>query len=125
MGVGDPLSALYKLPGPVPAGHWHLVGDGIINEPCDVRFDVLWTTASSETPIATFRHHFDPAPAPNQFDAVGFDGDADGVAAPAHAGDYLVLRISIESTHPPGTYQYIPNGDGIYAQGRIPSLTLP
>jgi hypothetical protein len=98
----------------------------VVTEPCDVRFDVLWLRpGSGESTLATFRHHFDPPPAARAFDAVPYDGEAEGIAAAARPGDYLVLRMSIESTHPPGTRQYIPDGDTYQSGGRIPSLTLP
>jgi hypothetical protein len=109
----------------VPAGAWKLIGDGRVLTACDVQFDVLWRTAGGDTSIASFAHHFDVPAAPGQFDAVAFDGDAAGFAAPAVAGDHLVLRFSITSIHPAGTRPYIPNADGATANGRIPSLITP
>jgi len=125
VGVGDPLEAPYRLGGAIPAGPWRLVGDGIIVDACDVQFDVLWRTGAGDTTVASFSHHFDVPASPGQFDAVAFDGSADGIAAAATAGDHLVLRFSITSMHPAGTRPYIPNGDGGDALGRIPSLITP
>jgi hypothetical protein len=111
------------LQGPLRAGTWHLVGDGIMLDAADVQFDVVWRSPAGDQTLATFTHHFAPAPAPAQFDAVPFDGDAPGLAAAARDGDQLVLRITPVSG--PMTPSYIPNGDGAAAHGRIPSLTLP
>ena len=62
MGIGDPLEAAYRLPATIPGGRWGLVGDGLIFESCDVRFDVLWQRGTSEMPIVSFSHHFDAPP---------------------------------------------------------------
>ena len=129
MGVGDPLEAAYKLRGAVSAGSWHLIGDGEILEPCDIRYDVLWRTARAGSPdviLATFSHHYDvPTDAGTIYDAVPYEADAVGIAAPASPGDRLVLRYTVTSQHPPGTRQFIPNGDGAFSHGRIPQLVLP
>jgi hypothetical protein len=125
VGVGDSLEAPYRLTAPIPAGRWGLVGDGKIITSCDVQFDVLWRSATGDVTIASFSHHFDPAAGPNSFAPVPFDGQADGVAAPAAVGDHLVLRFSITSTHPPNTTQFVPNADGSIDGGRIPALILP
>jgi hypothetical protein len=123
VGVGDSLEAAYTLSGPLPAGTWHLVGDGIVFEAADVRYEVLWRTAGGDAPLVEFQHHFEPLTGAQQFDATPFEADARGLAAPARAGDQLVLRFSAASASP-GTV-FIPNGDGAKAHGRIPSLTLP
>ena len=124
MGVGDSLEAPYVLKGPLAAGRWKLVGDGIALEAADVRYEVIWRNATRDMPIVQFRHHFDPVQAA-PFKAIGYDEEADGVAAAAVAGDQLVLRFSIASTHPAGTKQWVPNADGSVKNGRIPSLLLP
>src|SRR5438105_9833338 len=109
------------LGGPIKAGTWHLVGDGIIINAADVTFDVLWRDGAGDHPIATWQHHFDPQA--GGFDAVGFEADAPGVEAKAKANDQLVLRFTVQGT---GTgVLYIPNGDGTNAKGRIPTITLP
>jgi hypothetical protein len=126
VGIGDPLEAAYRLPAPIPSGRWGLVGDGLIFESCDVRFDVLWRRATSEMPIASFSHHFDAPPdGLTRFDAVAYEDETDAGAVPAVAGDLLILRFTVVSIHPPGTRQYAPNGDGARAKGRIPFLRLP
>ncbi len=85
-------------------------------------FDVLWRDAAgTDHPLASVSHHFDPQPA--GFNAVQFEADAPGVAAPARSNDHLVLRFTAQGA---GTgILYIPNSDGANAMGRIPSLTLP
>ncbi|MDB4968047.1 MAG: hypothetical protein JWN44_3736 [Myxococcales bacterium] len=109
------------LAGPIKAGSWHLVADGIVLDPVDVTFDVLWRDAGGDHPIATWQHHFDPQP--TGFDAVAFEADAPGVEAKAKSNDQLVLRFTVQGS---GTgVLYIPNGDGTKAKARIPTLTLP
>jgi hypothetical protein len=124
VGVGDPLEAAIDLVAPIPAGTWHLVGDGVVIEPVDVRFDVLWRPKSGapDVTLATWFHHFDPDPT-GMFNAVPFEADSLGVAADAHDGDQLVLRFS--ATGATISMAYIPNGDGAHTNGRDPSLTLP
>lgn len=127
MGVGDSLEATFPLVGPIPAGSWHLVGDGIVLASCDLEFDVIWRHGS-DTTLASFSHHFDPRTAPPKFDATQFEADAPGLSAQAAAGDQLVLRFtaSVMADAGAGVVDvYIPNGDGANAHGRIPSLTLP
>jgi hypothetical protein len=109
------------LTGPIKAGTWHLVGDGIVLNPADVTFEVLWRDATGEHPIANWQHHFDPQP--TGYNATAFEGDAPGLAADAKPNDQLVLRFKATGT---GTgILYIPNGDGTKAQGRIPTIVLP
>ena len=123
MGVGDPLEAAIELQAPLPAGPWHLVADGIIIQPVDVRFDILWRRAGGgDTTLATFMHHFDPRP-PGMFDAVPFEDTALGPAADAHKGDQLVLRYGAMGATV--EMAYIPNGDGAMLNGRIPFIELP
>ena len=49
-----------------------------------------------------------------------FETDLVGMAAPAVAGDLLVLRFTTV-----GGGSYTPNGDGAFAGARDPNLTLP
>jgi hypothetical protein len=107
---------------PIKAGTWHLVGDGIVFDPGDVTFDILWRDSAGDHPIATVTHHFDPLAAGN-YQAQPFETDLPGAAADAKAYDQLILRFSVTSTST--GLVYIPNGDGANAQGRIPSITLP
>jgi hypothetical protein len=106
----------------VHAGDWHLVGDGIIFDSVDVTFTVLWRSSTGDVKLTEFKHHFDPQE--SGFNAVPYDGDATGIAAPAHAGDLLVLRFSATGSTAQGLL-YQPNSDGTTAMGRIPSLKLP
>jgi len=111
------------LKGPISAGTWHLVGDGIVTESVDVTFQVIWRTqAGQDTLLASFAHHFDPLPG-NSFDAIPFEADATGIAAAAAEGDELVLRFTGASAL--NEMAYVPNGDGRLTDGRIPNLTFP
>lgn len=129
MGVGDSqLEAAFALRGPIPAGTWHLVGDGAIIASVDVRFELIWRsrgadggTGGTDVVLASFDHHFDPQA--SGFDAVAFEGDAAGPAAAARAGDQLVLRFTASNTT--ASTAYVPNGDGAQANGRIPYVDLP
>lgn len=129
MGVGDPLEAGYRLKGPLPAGTYHLVGDGIVFESVDMRFDLVWREggqASAEHPIVSFTHHFDALAGDAKFtNAIAFEADAEGAAVPSTSNDLLVLRFSVTSQHPTGSNQYLPNGDGELYRGRIPSIRIP
>lgn len=122
MGTGGPLEATYTLVGPIDAGTWHLVGDGIVIEEVDVLFEVLSRRGTQDQAIASWLHHFTP-PA-SGFDAVPFDASATAAAVPAQSGDLLVFRYSVVAgaTRP---MAWIPNGDGANAHGRIPSIQLP
>lgn len=122
MGVGDSLEAEFTLVAPIGAGDWTLVGDGLILEPVDVRFELLWRDAAGEHPIVTFEHHFELPPG-DPFDAVHYEETLPGLAVTAAAGDELVLRMQA----PTATLglSYILNGDGAAHGGRIPFLTLP
>jgi hypothetical protein len=121
VGVGDPLEATYPLSGPIVAGTWHLVGDGLVLLPVDMRFDVLRRGAGPDEVIVSFSHHFDP---PEGFDAVRYEADAAGSAVAAAPGDVLVLRMTAVQSTGSGP-AFIPNADGGHTNGRIPSLTLP
>jgi hypothetical protein len=129
VGIGDPLEAALPLAGRIAAGTWHLVGDGIVLYPADVRYDVIWRHGGSDTLLATVSQHFEPLPTgPTQFDATPFAADVAGSAADAKAGDQLVWRFSVgapDGGATSGGFLFIPNGDGINAHGSIPSLTLP
>jgi hypothetical protein len=121
VGAGGSLEATYPLLADLKAGTWHLVGDGIIINAGDVTFEILWRDASGDHRLATFMHHFEPLP--TGYLAQAYEDDAAGVAAPAKAGDLLVLRFKATATTT--GLVYIPNGDGAKAMGRIPNLTLP
>jgi hypothetical protein len=85
----------------------------------------LWRTAAGDTELVHFTRHFDEGMGPNQFDAVKYDDDAQGIAAAAQPGDQLVLRFTATGSGPQGTRLFIPNADGANANGRIPSITPP
>ncbi len=109
------------MAGPIAAGNWHLVGDGIALVPADVTFAVSLDHAGTDTPIVSFMHHFDP-PSGNSY-AVPFDADQMGAMVPAIEDDLLVLTISVANSTSGAAF--IPNADGPHSMGRIPSLTLP
>jgi hypothetical protein len=126
VGVGDSLEAALQLAGPIKSGTWHLVGDGIVLQPADVQYEVVWRHDGVDSPIVQWIHHFEVQPSPVRFDAVRFEADAAGAAVPAAPGDRLVLRWSIPGPDGgSGSTAFIPNGDGANSQGRIPSLTIP
>jgi hypothetical protein len=111
---------------PIPAGTWHLVGDGEVIASVDIRYDLIWRAGGgdaggTDVVLATFDHHFDPQP--SGFDAVAFEDEASGPAADAKAGDLLVLRITASNTT--ASTAFIPNGDGASSNGRIPYVDLP
>ncbi len=124
MGVGDPLEASAALAGPINAGRWHLIGDGLVVDPVDITYEVIWRGSAGDKVLATWQHHFDAPPAgPDRYKAVRYEDDADGAAAEATAGDKLVLRF--KAAQAASAMPFIPNGDGFMANGRIPSITLP
>jgi len=121
VGAGGSLEAAYTLSGPIAAGTWRLVADGIIIEPVDVRFQILWRAGSTDTELAAFTHHFDPLPA--GYRAQAYEETAEVEAVPAASGDQLILRYSGQSESLP--MAYVPNGDGDEVGGRIPFIDLP
>lgn len=126
MGVGDSLEAALPLAGPIKAGNWHLIGDGVVLSAIDLEYQVIWRHGGTDTTVVQWTHHFDLPPAPTKFDAVAFEADAQGAAVPGKSGDQLVLRWSIPGPDGgAGAIAFIPNGDGVATKGRIPSLILP
>jgi hypothetical protein len=121
VGIGDPLEAAFSLGGPIPAGTWTLVGDGVIIEPVDVTFEILWRGAAGDEVVATFEHRFEPQE--EGFDAVHYEATREAAAVPAEAGDELVLRY--RAANATISMAYIPNGGGERYGGRIPFLDLP
>lgn len=107
----------------IPAGTWHLVGDGIITESVDVHFEMIHRRAGvADVDICTWDHHFDPLPG-GSFDAQALDADATGTAVDFEAGDQLVFKYTGASATLPNAY--IPDGDGATKHGRNPNITLP
>lgn len=134
MGVGDSLEATYALRGPVPAGVFRLVGDGILAGEgvtfMDVRFDVLHRPAEAgggEALLARFENRF-VRDLNARFRAVQYERAAEGWGTPPPAGSSgspgsLVLRVTALDGSVGGSF--ILNGDGDRAGGRIPRLDLP
>ena len=121
MGVGDPLEAAAELDGPLRAGTWHFVGDGLILADVEMTFDVIWRGGGGDQVVVSFAQHFTQV---SDADAERFEADAAGAAIAAKAGDQLVLRMTAVRSATTHT-AYIPNADGSLTHGRIPSLTLP
>ena len=131
----DTLEAAYTLYGPIPAGRWHLVGDGILTGTgvtnITVQFEVRLRPRTAvadelDTVLVTTQNTFQrDLQAP--FAPVLFETTADGLAAPAAAGDRLIWRI--HALRGDSGAMYIPNGDGDrrgqFPGARIPRLDLP
>ena len=92
MGTGGPLEAAFTLAGPIGAGTWRLVADGIIIEDVDVRFELIWRATSGDDVLATWDHHFTAVP--GDFRAQPFEATADVEPVGAAAGDRLVFRYA-------------------------------
>jgi len=122
VGAGGSQEAEFTLLGDVPAGEWRLVADGIIVQPVDVRFELIWRKAAGgDTTIAMWDRHFDPLPM--GFDAQAYEVTAQGPALTNATGDQLIFRYTGTNSALP--MAYIPNGDGAEANGRIPYIDLP
>lgn len=132
MGVGDSLEAAYALRGPVPAGLFGLIGDGILAGEgvtfMDVRFDVLHRQANGgEALLVRFENRF-VRDLNARFRAVRYERAAEGWGTPPPAGSsgspgLIVLRVTALDGSLNGSF--ILNGDGERAGGRIPRLDLP
>ena len=122
MGAGRSQEAEYLLRGDLPAGEWHLAGDGIIGEAVDVHFEIFVRRAdTTEIPLVEWNHHFERLPV--GFDAQAYDATAQGPAVTFVEGDQLVFRYT--GTGGTATMAYQPNGDGASRNGRIPFIDLP
>lgn len=84
-----------------------------------VRFDIIWRSGPRDVVLATSTHTF----VPTGGNAILYEADLAGIAAPAAPGDQLVLKFTTTAGEP-GAY-YIPNGDGALVGGRTVNLTLP
>lgn len=126
MGAGSSQEARFTLLDDLPSGTWKLVGDGIILQSVDVTFEVFVERgpqgASVELPVVSWQQHFDPL-SDGSFDAIPYEATARGPAISLQRGDRLVFRYSGQSAT--SRNAYVPNGDGIRQNGRIPNLTLP
>lgn len=119
---GSPQEAAYALKASVPAGTYHLVLDSIIIKPVDVTFDLIWRQGTTDISLATWTQHFEPLPGAS-YDAQPFEFDESCGAINFKAGDQLVFRYTGANTT--SLEAYIPNGDGVHANGRIPHIELP
>jgi hypothetical protein len=118
IGVGDSNQAPFTLIAPIPAGTWHLVGDGedVALQPV-VQFDIIWRHGGASTTVASTTHTFvGPGTVP-------FATDLTGTAVDPQPGDQLILVFSTIGGG--NNASYTPNGDGSTAGGAVPNLTLP
>lgn len=125
------IEAPYTLRGPIFAGVWNLVADGIIAgsnvRSITIQFEMRWRRKGagddSGDLVILSREHTFVRNVDQPFSAVPYEDRVQGVAAAAEPGDSLILRITAQNGDT-GAF-YIPNGDGQNAQGRIPHLDLP
>jgi hypothetical protein len=107
----------------VPAGTWRLVADGIIIQPVDVQFDLVWRRpGADDVLLLTWETHFEPLGGAN-FDAQPYEVTGAARAIDWIDGDQLIFRYT--GTGSDLAMAYIPNGDGDDAGGRIPFIDLP
>jgi hypothetical protein len=99
------------------------VCDGVIIDPVDTTFELIWRTAGgADTVLATWTEHFDPIGG-GVFDAQPCQLSAEAIAIDFAPGDQLVYRYTGEGTAL--NMAYIPAGDGELVNGRIPYIDLP
>jgi hypothetical protein len=122
VGAGSSQEAAFLLVDDLPSGTWKLVGDGVILQSVDVTFEVLVRRGASELPVVRWEQHFDPLGG-GSFDAVPYDASASGPSVKVQQGDQLIFRYTGQSAT--SRNAYVPNGDGVRQNGRIPNLTLP
>ena len=122
MGAGGSQDAPFDLRASVPGGTYHLVLDAVIIASVDVTFDLIWRRGATDTVLVEWNDHYDPLPGGN-YNAQAFEYDEPGVAIDFQAGDQLVFRYTGANTV--SSEAYIPNGDGVNSNGRIPNITLP
>ena len=104
------------------AGTYHVNCDAIIIRAVDVTFDLIWRRGDTDTVLATWMQHWEPL-AGGSFKAQPYEIDVEGQAIDFEPGDELVFRYSGSNTTT--SMAFIPNGDGVLAEGRIPNITLP
>lgn len=122
MGAGGSQEAAYTLKASEPAGTYHFVLDAVITAPVDVTFDLIWRRGTTDMPLASWTEHYAPLGAGN-FDAQPFEYDETAPAIDWKSGDQLVFRYTGANTN--SAEAYIPNGDGVNSNGRIPHFSLP
>lgn len=109
------------MKGPIEAGTWTLVADGVIGEPVDVTFEVIHRVGGTENVVFTLEQHFEPrVDEPGM--ATAYEETAEAERVESQEGDELVFRFTGESEN---DMAYIPNGEGTMNGGRIPYLDLP
>jgi hypothetical protein len=125
VGAGSSQEAEWDLIAPIPAGTYKLVADGIITNPVDVTFELIWRrTGLPDVILATFNQHFEPNGGGN-FDAVPYEATAQAQAVEYVEGDGGQLIFRYTGTNSISTMSYVPNGDGPTHNGRFPNITLP
>ena len=72
--------------------------------------------------LAQWVQHWEPLPS-GTFEAQPYEVDEAAPAIDWQSGDQLVFRYAAMNTTTPEAF--IPNGDGPFSHGRIPSIALP
>ena len=122
MGLGESQDAAFELRASVPAGTYHVECDAIITASVDVTFTLIWRRGSTDTTLAQWTQHWVPLSG-GRYDAQPYEVDMPAPAIQFQRGDQLVFRYAGDNTT--GAEAFIPNGDGAFAHGRIPAITLP
>jgi len=122
VGPGGSQEAPFTLRGPVHAGNYHVICDAVIIGPVDVTFSLIWRRGQTDTPLAQWVQHWEPLPG-GSFEAQPYEVDEAAPAIDWQSGDQLVFRYAAMNTTTPEAF--IPNGDGPFSHGRIPSIALP
>lgn len=89
--------------------------------PAEVTFDLIWRHGAIDNVLGTWSQSFTPNA--SGFDAQPYEYDVDAPAIAYAPGDLLVFRYTASAASQPNAW--IPNGDGVNANGRDPSFTLP
>ena len=122
MGPGGSQEAPFDLRADVPAGMYHVTCDAIITGSVDVTFTLIWRRGQTDTNLAQWMRHWERLPS-GGYEAQPYEVDMAAPAIDWQAGDQLVFRYAAMNTMTPEAF--IPNGDGAFANGRIPSIALP
>ena len=87
----------------MPAGSYHLVGDGVLSAQPLVRFDVLWRHAgAADQTIVSFTHQY---PAGN---TAQYEESKSAPEFAAATGDLLVFKVTTLDGMPAADAEYIP-----------------
>ena len=128
MGVGNSLDASFTLRAPLQAGTWNLVGDGLITGDQVTEMQVTWElylSGPDDTTLPILLGSWDHVYVRNpnaRFDAVKYEEKLQ-LQGGGKAGDRLRLHITPQTGG--ATAFFLPNGDGVTTNGRIPHLDLP